>query len=68
MRAGLVCSYGESKMRAIFWVLIVIMLAACAGPVQSSGSATVGTHGGSVSGTVWGTGGSATVTVPVPAK
>lgn len=55
-------------MRAILWVLIGIILAACAGPVHSSGSATVGTHGGAVSGTVWGSGGSATVTVPVPAK
>ncbi|MFQ5848332.1 MAG: hypothetical protein ACE5IQ_11770 [Candidatus Methylomirabilales bacterium] len=52
-------------MRVVLLALLVVVLAACAGPVRSSGSATVGTHGGSVSGTVSGSSGSATVTVPV---
>ncbi len=55
-------------MKGSLLVLIVILLAACAGPVHSTGSVTVGTHGGSVSGAVRGPGGSGTVTVPVPAK
>ncbi len=53
-------------MKAICLALTVLVLAACAGPVHTSGSATVGTHGGSVSGTVSGPGGTGTVTVPVP--
>lgn len=55
-------------MKAILLVLMVIGLAACAGRVHTSGSATVGTHGGAVSGTVSGPGASGTVTVPVPVK
>lgn len=55
-------------MKAVLLALIVVVLSACAGPVHTSGSATVGTRGGAVSGTVSGPGGSGTVTVPVPGK
>ncbi|MFQ5988548.1 MAG: hypothetical protein ACE5K9_01415 [Candidatus Methylomirabilales bacterium] len=55
-------------MKAVLLALMVIVLAACAGPYYTAGSATVGTHGGSVSGTVSGPGASGTVTVPVPAQ
>ena len=53
-------------MKALLLALTVLVLGACAGPTHRSGSVTVGTHGGSVSGTVSGPGGSGTVTVPVP--
>lgn len=56
-------------MKRILLILMVILLAACAGRAYTSGSVTFGTHGGSVSGTVSGPGAgvSGTVTLP-PAK
>ena len=55
-------------MKGLFLALMVIVLAGCTGYYYTSGSATIGTHGGSVSGTVSGPGASGTVTVPVPAQ
>ncbi len=52
-------------MKVIIVALALMILTACAGPIRPSGSVTVGPQGGVVSGSISGSTGSATVTVPV---